>query len=128
MEHIESKVLGPAIGLMVTAGVGIAFQLLSLVMHLFSSGLQVSAGGEAAILGLLSGGMSMVLSAIAILVGGAIIFGAMKMKRLESYGLAMACSVLAALPCTSPCCLLGLPIGIWSVVVLLDDEVKGAFR
>jgi hypothetical protein len=31
------------------------------------------------------------------------------------------------IPCISPCCLLGLPIGIWALVVLLKPEVKAAF-
>ena len=57
-----------------------------------------------------------------------ILFGALKMKKLESYGLAMAASIIAMIPCFSPCCLLGLPIGIWAVVVLSKPEVKSAFH
>jgi hypothetical protein len=36
-------------------------------------------------------------------------------------------SILAAAPCLSPCCLFGLPIGIWSIVVLMNDNVKRSF-
>ncbi len=52
----------------------------------------------------------------------------MKMKKLESYGLAMAASIIAMIPCLSPCCLIGLPIGIWALVVLSKPEVKSAFH
>jgi hypothetical protein len=31
------------------------------------------------------------------------------------------------IPCLSPCCCLGLPIGIWALVVLLDNNVKASF-
>jgi len=52
----------------------------------------------------------------------------LKMKKLENYGLAMTASILAMIPCLSPCCLIGLPIGIWAVVVLSKPEVKSAFH
>jgi hypothetical protein len=63
-----------------------------------------------------------------LVIGIVIVMGALKMKILQSYGLAMTSSILAMIPCISPCCLLGLPIGIWSVVVLSKPEVKSAFR
>jgi hypothetical protein len=40
----------------------------------------------------------------------------------------MAASIIAMIPCVSPCCLLGLPIGIWALVVLMKPEVKSAFH
>ncbi|MHB1423579.1 MAG: MJ0042-type zinc finger domain-containing protein [Gemmataceae bacterium] len=52
--------------------------------------------------------------------------GAMKMKSLSSYGFAMTSSIMSMLPC-SCCCIVGLPIGIWSLVVLNRPEVKDAF-
>lgn len=77
---------------------------------------------------MLQGGLGVVFSIIGLAVGGFIFFGAMKMKNLESYGLAMAAAVVAMVPCISPCCLLGLPIGIWAIVTLNDPAVKQSFR
>ena len=54
--------------------------------------------------------------------------GGLKMKSLESYSLVMTVSVIAMIPCFSPCCLIGLPIGIWALVVLSKPEVKSAFH
>lgn len=70
-----------------------------------------------------------VVGAILNLGGAALIaFGALRMKQVKSYGLAMTASILAMIPCfTSCCCLLGLPVGIWALVVLLDKDVKAAF-
>jgi hypothetical protein len=49
------------------------------------------------------------------------------MKRLENYGFALTGAIVAMVPC-SGCCLLGLPFGIWALVVLSDSSVKEAFR
>ena len=73
------------------------------------------------------GAMGLVFNVIALLVGALIIFAALKMRKLESRGLAVAASILAMIPCISPCCILGLPIGIWSLVALSNAEVKSAF-
>jgi hypothetical protein len=75
-----------------------------------------------------SGTIGIVSNALGILVSGLIFFGGLKMKRLESHGLAVTASILAMLPCTSPCCIIGLPLGIWALVVLSKPEVKSAFR
>lgn len=58
---------------------------------------------------------------------GIVIFGATRMKQLKNYPLAIAASILAMLPC-SACCILGLPIGIWSLVVLCNRDIRDAFR
>ena len=47
------------------------------------------------------------------------------MMRLESYGLAIAASILAIL--ISPTNVIGLAIGIWSLVVLNRADVRAAF-
>lgn len=62
-----------------------------------------------------------------ILLHGLIVFGALKMKGLRSYGLAMTASILALLPCCGPCGCLGIPLGIWALVVLRKPEVRAAF-
>ena len=54
-------------------------------------------------------------------------FGAVRMRKLESYPLAMTAAVLAILPC-SGCCILSMPLGIWALVILLDAQVKESFR
>jgi len=127
----ESMVGAPAIGLIVTAVIGILYQLVSVVLNLLGTGIGAvsAASGESAGMGsLFSGVVGLVFNIIWLLMGGLVIFGAIKMKKLESYTLAMAASVIAALPCTSPCCFLGLPLGIWAIVVLMNQDVKSAFK
>ena len=57
-----------------------------------------------------------------------VLFGAIKMKNMTDYGLARAAAIVAMIPCVGPCCLLGIPFGIWALVVLGKQHVKDAFR
>ncbi len=56
-----------------------------------------------------------------------IFIGALKMKNLRSRGWARASAILAMIPCVSGCCLLGLPFGIWALMVLGNEDVKRGF-
>ncbi|HVK08236.1 MAG TPA: hypothetical protein VM597_05605 [Gemmataceae bacterium] len=63
------------------------------------------------------------------LIGGVLIaVGGMKMRVLQSYGLAVTGSIMAIIPlCTNQCCCLSMPFGIWALAVLLNADVKAAF-
>lgn len=125
-----AKVAGPAIGLIVVAGIGICLQILGIFAKLLGMGFAAAAAQEQnmPMASLFMGPIGIALGFLGILVGVLIIVGALKMKKLESYGLAMTVSILAMIPCISPCCVIGLPIGIWALVVLMDPNVKGAFH
>src|SRR5262245_46497341 len=74
------------------------------------------------VLGYLWGGVA--------LVGGLLsTLGGIRMVKLRSYGLAVTGAILAAIPFLSPlgCCLIGEVVGIWSLVVLFNADVRMAF-
>jgi hypothetical protein len=122
-------VKGPAIGLIVVAILGALLQIASLIFNLAgASFLASSQMPKEAWANMFSGTIAVVSSIIGILVSGLILFGGMKMQKLENYSLAMIVSIIAMIPCFSPCCLIGLPIGIWALVVLSKPEVKSAFH
>ncbi len=77
-----------------------------------------------AVANLLSGVVGAVLG---ICWGGIILVGALKMKNLESHGYAMAGAITALVPCNL-CWLLGIPFGIWALIVINRPEVREAFR
>jgi hypothetical protein len=58
------------------------------------------------------------------------LIGAIRMMSLKSYGLAITGAIVAAIPCISPtgCCLLGEAAGIWALIVLMNNDVRAAFR
>ena len=123
------RVKGPAIGLIAVAVLGALLQITSLILHLAGASIMANSRmPNQAWANMFSGTIGVVSGVIGLLVSGVIFFGATKMKNLESYGLAMAASIIAMIPCFSPCCLLGLPIGIWAVVILSKPEVKSAFH
>ena len=73
-------------------------------------------------------GTILLVGLIGVVMGAIIFFGAGQMKKLESLGLARLAAVLAIIPCTSPCCaFIGVPVGIWALVVLSDPRVVAEF-
>jgi hypothetical protein len=64
---------------------------------------------------------------ISILVSPLIIYGGMQMLAARKYSLAKLAAILSLIPCTSVCCVLGIPAGIWALVTLNKPEVKATF-
>lgn len=119
-----ARVSAPAIGLMLTGGLSI-LTTLALMAIMAVGGAATIADPELrdALPGI---GVSMALSIVALILEAAIVYAGVQMRKLQSWGLSLTGAILAMLPCL-PCCLLGLPIGIWAVIVLIDDDVKRAF-
>jgi len=61
-------------------------------------------------------------------VGCFVIYCANQMRTLKSYGLGLLACILSIVPCYWNCCFLGLPFGIWGLVVLMDQNVKHVFK
>lgn len=57
-----------------------------------------------------------------------ILLGGFKMLKVQTWGLALAATILFMLPCGSFCCCIGLPLGVWFIIVLNKPEIKSAFR
>ena len=126
------QVQGPAIGLIVTGAIGLLFAVLGLLMNVLGmgmSGLQ-DLGGDygSQYWAMWSGGLGVVSAVIALAAWGFVIWAAMKMKVFEQRTAAIVASIVAMIPCFCPTCVVGIPIGIWSLVVLLKPEVKAAFK
>jgi hypothetical protein len=60
-----------------------------------------------------------------LLVSAIVVAGALRMRKVRSYGLSLVASALALTP--GPCCVFGVPFGVWSLVVLFRPEVRAAF-
>jgi serine/threonine protein kinase len=56
-----------------------------------------------------------------------VFIGGWRMRRLQSYGLAVTASILSILPCTLVW-IIALPLGLWSLVVLARPDVRTAFE
>lgn len=135
VDRIRQKVIPPAIGLIVTGGLGVLVQILSRLLGLagnfmqgFREDLPEGMDSPEFIVPLLDGVFSIVSSVIGLVIAAVIIYAGIRMLKLEAWGLAVAASILAMIPCVSPCCIIGLPVGIWALVVLIGDDVKMVFK
>jgi hypothetical protein len=129
-------VKGPAIGLIVTAVLNMVLALWSLVKLIFFrtnvtqlySGIpQFNDPQVQQLLHLAYGPLGIINSLFALAMSVLVLIGAMKMQSLRSFEFAFAATILAMIPCLTPCCALGLPFGIWALVVLNKPEVKSHF-
>ena len=126
----RSRLSGPATGLLVTGIVGGVISLTSLITGFFSAGLIPYMDDEFSekMEGMFQASYMTASSLVGILIAAFLIYVSTKMREPSQYGLCIAASVLAMVPCVSPCCIIGLPIGIWCLVVLTKPEIKAAFQ
>lgn len=127
---VYNQVSGPSIGLLVTGIIGAIFSLAGLILCTLGTGIGSIMADRVSerYTEFYEGAAGIASSFVGILVAAFIIYVSLKMKELNQWGLCVAASVLAMIPCISPCCIIGLPIGIWCLVVLMRPEVKAAFH
>lgn len=140
MSDAKSQVQAPAIALMVTAALGGCLQVFNILGALFGFNQTDPADLEPLLAELPSEQADMILAfvensssfgvvfnLIGLLLAAVVFFAAWQMMQLKGHALAIGGSVVAMIPCLSPCCCLGLPIGIWALIILLKPEVKEGF-
>jgi hypothetical protein len=67
-------------------------------------------------------------NAFSLAMGALVLVGALQLRSLGNYALALIGAIVAVIPCTSPCCcVIGMPVGIWCLVVMNRPEVREAF-
>lgn len=132
MNDALNKLKFPAIGLII-AGVLNAVSGLYLIA---STLIQYSAGAlnrsfsiESERIGFYIGFWgTTALGILGFLVAPVIIYGAIQMMRGRSFALSRTAAILAVIPLKSCCFVVGIPFGIWALVVLSQPDVKGIFR
>ncbi len=122
MERARQQVKGPAIGLFVTGALN--WIIIPLAVLILLPALSKTRGME-------GGPAVMTLLVLVVLVSPfvlctLILVGALKMMRLEAYGLAVAAGIFALV--VTPGNIIGFPLGIWALVTLARREVREAFR
>ena len=146
LEDARSKVKGPAIALMVTAVISLlltAYSAFSYFVTMKSdfeaqrakidADPNMSAQAKRDMKEMLDtiekiAAVALPVDWLIVIAASLVIFvGALKMKNLSGSGWARAGAILAMIPCVSGCCLLGLPFGIWALMVLSNRDVKRAF-
>ena len=125
----KGRVQIPAVGMIVAAGIDALFTAVLATL----SALDMSMIGPWMRQGekyttVAEGGFLIVLCVAGLMIDAVIVIGASKMMKLEFYSFAVAAALLSIIPClSSPCIILGMPFGIWALVVLMDPKVKASF-
>ena len=125
---VSGRVTPPAIAIVVVGVLGIAVSLFNVAYAFgepnidpnapaFIQEMQKGSTGPAAI----------AIQSLFVLVNAFIIFGGVQMLRLKMWWIAVAASFAAMADFVTFCCVLGLPVGIWSLVILMLADVKTAF-
>jgi hypothetical protein len=117
-DAVKRQLKGPGIGLVVT---GIANWLVLPFLIAIASYLATSSPGSGPPATVL-GGIAAAIFVVSVL----LIFAGLKIMRCESRRWGIVGAVLAMI--VNPVNVIGLPIGIWALVVLSSREVKEAFK
>ena len=120
-DSVEASLLGPGIGLIV---VGVLAVLAGLANFMLMAGGAAGNPGMRNDPGYRGGYYAGTVSCI--IWGCIVTAGGVCMLIRKSHGLAKAGAITALLPC-SGCCILGMPFGIWALMILGDPDVYNTF-
>jgi serine/threonine protein kinase len=120
LDDARRQAKGPAIGLIVAGALNwVLFTLVFIVLGLKTTG-AMAHRTQAAIAVVI-----VLLAFLAMFLSGFVIYAGLKMLRQERWGACLTASILAMI--VAPGNIIGLPIGIWALVVLTRREVRDAF-
>jgi hypothetical protein len=138
------RVRAPGIMLAIYGGLGVLYQIFSIVSALIDMPFQrmiqekmMSQGGQPPppeVEEFLNSGLFGAMNAIGIVfalffmaTAAFTLWGGLQMLKLRHHGACMGAAIVAMLPCLGCCCVIGLPLGIWAVMVLNRADVRSAF-
>jgi hypothetical protein len=119
-------VKAPAIALLVVGILGVLVGLLYVVQAIIGRPLVGPGGPVNPDAAAIQQSFAWVFAILSLIWGAVVTLGGVKMLQLQSWGSVLVAAIFAMLPC-NPCCLLGLPFGIWTLVVLSNADVKRSF-
>jgi hypothetical protein len=129
---IHTLVRAPALALIVVSSIAIGFGALGLIADVVLLATGVVARMEAMNRGAESEYTLIAIRTIwgvALLIASSFVFyGSVQMRNLKNYGTARAAAIVAMVPLLGPCCILGIPFGIWAFVVLGKPGVRNSFQ
>jgi hypothetical protein len=134
-EYVQAKVQTPGMALAAMGVLMLLFQCLGGVAAAVGavSGVMAQMAAEVDVATILatffqSSGSVVVMSLIGMMSSVIILLGGMRLRAAKSASLVYAGAIVAMLPCCSSwCCLAGLPVGIWVIMTMRDEQVREAF-
>ena len=131
MERVRTKVMVPAIFIIVLASLGLLAGIFGAVNALVSDPPPVDPDAPEMMRQFAQGQVGPVAAAMQaffVVLNIGIILGGVFMLRFKMWPLALGASILSMLNFGNCCCVFGIPVGIWALVILLMPDVREAFR
>lgn len=130
--NAKAIVQGPAIALIVVSSIAILLGLLALGLDIVLIAVGAIERLEAMNEGPISKYTQIAIRSIwgvaLIIASSFVLYGAIQMRNLEKYEIARAAAIVAMVPLLGPCCIVGIPFGIWAFIALGKPGVRNAFR
>lgn len=122
--EVGGVLLPPAICLIVTGVLGVLVNVFQVIISIVDPDFlqQNNAFGQDT-----PPALSAVVGAVFTIFGILTVIGAIAMIKRKYYGLALTGTILAMIDIGNCCCILGLPFGIWALIILVRPDVKEAF-
>jgi hypothetical protein len=130
-EAVKNKVIPPAIFLIVVGVLGVAVTAFNAVSALVYEPQELPPDTPQILKDMQAGTVgatAAVVQSFFVLVNLVVIVGGASMLTFKSRTMAIVSSIVAMVNCGAFCCVLGLPAGIWSLIILMNPEVKRAFE
>lgn len=125
IESIRHRVWIPAVGLLIAGCIdclGVVGAVVAAVVLLMQKGFS----GQFITFQFLPGFAQLFIVAVMVAYAVLVVLGAWNLMQLRSYRLAMTGSILALFP-FAPGSIIGVPMGIWALVLMTKEKVKAAF-
>jgi hypothetical protein len=122
-EAIRQRVWLPAVGLMIAGGINCLSSAGAVIGTII---MLIQKGFSGRFIGVLPGSWQLVIVVAMAAHAAIIVSGAWNLMQLRSRRMAVIGSILAMLP-FSPGAVIGLPMGIWALMVIARKKVKSAF-
>lgn len=124
------KVLLPAIALIVIGGLGLLMSIYSAFSAVFLDPPPIDPNAPEWMRSFQEGAhgpVAATIQSIFILINIVIMAGGAMMTQQKNWVFALVACILATLNFGNCCCILGLPVGIWGIIILSMADVKQQF-
>jgi hypothetical protein len=129
---VHNLVGGPALALIIVSLIAIGCGGLGLLMDIVLLATGVVARLEVANRGPVSEYTLITVRTIwgvaLIIASSFVLYRAIQMRNLKNFEIARAAAIVAMVPFLGPCCILGIPFGIWAFITLGKPGVRDAFH
>lgn len=132
LQDAKSKLMGPAIGMFVVS----ALLFLAAMFRVAHTGFMVytfsampaGPGAPPAAYSFGFVGAMLVYSLVLFALAGTTLYGGIQLLRVRRWGWCLAACICAMIPNCECCFVIGIPFGVWGIVMLVQQDVKEAFR